>query len=1333
MVELQSIYGLPNKEYQRNTKQARAEDLSAKQIAVAITNIASSVTSNDIMEIGGDAESLLTQNSNRFKKSKNKEGEAEAINQARAAGMRWKKRLGKNKLSKDDLNKKIETELMQLKQAEDEDPREPLKSMLAKVEDLLNSHERAAVKDERARAEALEKKEKLLELKSRQIATKERRLSDWEADLQAREQALIILEGFMESLAQQRALAAMAYNMHVCGMGTATQPTMSPPLPGPSMLPNAMNPAASMPPMAGMGPSPMASMGPSPMASMGPSPMASMGPSPTVPGMQPNVVPGMQPNVVPSMQPNVVPSMQSPQPMTSPAFLVAQADALLRMASQTAVNPVPMQGVRSPADLPPQAAEVPGPMAKQQPPSPPWSRVSTPVKEGGKEEPPLPPPDKPPPASVDLTEEDPSKEEKSKEGQMSPKAKARPIKIHKIAMFPIDWGKSALEIFARVVPLIPADTVPADSASVPADASAVATDTPLPKETVNRAEVSGAGSSKDKPKGKEKKKRKTTSSEDDDNKDKGEKGRDNDKAGGKTETTLEAKWFKDKSSRELEKEASNDIRNLVVSQPAENLTTPDAKVAPGSEAKSSAPADEKLAKKKRKAAEAAEPLSSVKPRRLGFGSVQKERHDALMDDGLGDSSSENPGEEDEEEEEPACAANPAKALEDVGDEDADLFKDKYALAIPQASACKKTESMPAIMDAPAAASCGGSWDKLPLGIRSKLEKVHSDLIDFLPTALSQCLAGSDEHVMAFVLEFPVMSSAGVAAFLMLRSDFPHFLDILVSEDILNLSDALELVSELGGNWLDCLGEKSKAIQAKLTLKGKKILSKWPEELQAAQQDADISEAHEAEWMDTWLARKIRELAENTTVVNQLTRAWLVDLRTHIVRPTDYKGRLLVSGHEVNLEAWAATMDFLGVTQRWQKTKLFSPATQLASDFLYRHSHNPATHKCNIYGQDLSHQRFRSLELIVDASPKGKLDVWSPIGYAGRVAAALPLQRLSALAVSTVSVQTKMEEGQKIVDKFAETAAEGKQAKVKKMHLGSIKIRPKAISKIRQKKLSAREQMRACMHVLSVLDLELLVGTVVLRPLDPARGEKRMVEDGKAWLWDPATGEASWDCLTPRHQSHLRLVLAPDEGSTLWAAFTFLASQNFKVNFVRDELHKLQNHYLRLFQCNKAVKRTWALSEWLMKAKRGPWAHSEDLLQELFASSILEENGWDANAEGIHAFENVCEILEKASRRVASSYKAGRWCSWGFCAAGFRKYYSATLLVVLWGCLEEGVNPFADMGVAATGNDGQKYNRIMDCCIRALIDEEAHKLFESVQFFTEPWCEMCLWLATGLHM
>ena len=124
---------------------------------------------------------------------------------------------------------------------------------------------------------------------------------------------------------------------------------------------------------------------------------------------------------------------------------------------------------------------------------------------------------------------------------MSPKPKARPIKIHKIAMFPIDWGKSALEIFARVVPLVAADNVPADAAAVPADAPAVTT-APLPKETVSRDEDNGAGGSKDKPKTKEKKKRKTTSSEDDDNK--GEKGLDNEKAGEKKqpEITLDARW-----------------------------------------------------------------------------------------------------------------------------------------------------------------------------------------------------------------------------------------------------------------------------------------------------------------------------------------------------------------------------------------------------------------------------------------------------------------------------------------------------------------------------------------------------------------------------------------------------------------------------------------------------------------------------------------------------------------------------------------------------------------------------------------------------------------------
>ena len=40
------------------------------------------------------------------------------------------------------------------------------------------------------------------------------------------------------------------------------------------------------------------------------------------------------------------------------------------------------------------------------------------------------------------------------------------------------------------------------------------------------------------------------------------------------------------------------------------------------------------------------------------------------------------------------------------------------------------------------------------------------------------------------------------------------------------------------------------------------------------------------------------------------------------------------------------------------------------------------------------------------------------------------------------------------------------------------------------------------------------------------------------------------------------------------------------------------------------------------------------------------------------------------RKLAAPYDPGRWVSWAHCARGFRKYYSATLLVVFWACMEE---------------------------------------------------------------
>ena len=59
MPELASIFGLPSKEFSRSPKQARAEDLSAKQLAMAISNVVDSLCSQDVMEIGGDVASKL--------------------------------------------------------------------------------------------------------------------------------------------------------------------------------------------------------------------------------------------------------------------------------------------------------------------------------------------------------------------------------------------------------------------------------------------------------------------------------------------------------------------------------------------------------------------------------------------------------------------------------------------------------------------------------------------------------------------------------------------------------------------------------------------------------------------------------------------------------------------------------------------------------------------------------------------------------------------------------------------------------------------------------------------------------------------------------------------------------------------------------------------------------------------------------------------------------------------------------------------------------------------------------------------------------------------------
>ena len=50
-----TIFALPHKEYHRSSKQMRLEDLNAKQLAVAFSNVTASVSPSEIMQLGGEA------------------------------------------------------------------------------------------------------------------------------------------------------------------------------------------------------------------------------------------------------------------------------------------------------------------------------------------------------------------------------------------------------------------------------------------------------------------------------------------------------------------------------------------------------------------------------------------------------------------------------------------------------------------------------------------------------------------------------------------------------------------------------------------------------------------------------------------------------------------------------------------------------------------------------------------------------------------------------------------------------------------------------------------------------------------------------------------------------------------------------------------------------------------------------------------------------------------------------------------------------------------------------------------------------------------------------
>ena len=153
-------------------------------------------------------------------------------------------------------------------------------------------------------------------------------------------------------------------------------------------------------------------------------------------------------------------------------------------------------------------------------------------------------------------------------------------------------------------------------------------------------------------------------------------------------------------------------------------------------------------------------------------------------------------------------------------------------------------------------------------------------------------------------------------------------------------------------------------------------------------------------------------------------------------------------------------------------------------------------------------------------------------------------------------------------------------------------RPRTMSKIRQKRLAARDHLRALGHIMSQLDLEFSVPLNPLRPVQPET-EIRGVHAKGPFISSVADGSSSWDFVASETDSkHPRIVICPDEGSQMFSAWQFLLSRNVRVHLCRDELrlglpgtvssfiqyihhvcrHKLQTHHLRCLQCTPGLKR-----------------------------------------------------------------------------------------------------------------------------------------------------------------
>ena len=119
-----------------------------------------------------------------------------------------------------------------------------------------------------------------------------------------------------------------------------------------------------------------------------------------------------------------------------------------------------------------------------------------------------------------------------------------------------------------------------------------------------------------------------------------------------------------------------------------------------------------------------------------------------------------------------------------------------------------------------------------------------------------------------------------------------------------------------------------------------------------------------------------------------------------------------------------------------------------------------------------------------------------------------------------------------------------------------KLRPKALNALKEDRLSAKQELKAVANVLSHIGLSLdqLFPTSPCIAVDPDTEERRLHAVGDevmGYVVNRETGISRWDTHMP--DEALRLIFCPDQGGPLYSAFQFLASNNAKVGFIRDEL------------------------------------------------------------------------------------------------------------------------------------------------------------------------------------